>query len=368
MTIGYCNSRTLAISAGIAATGGALAILLCEPVTTGAWRLDHGLLPVIVAITIMAGHLVGSALRDRKVLWALGFALVFSVGTMLTVYASVGTQSEKSGDKAYGVEAHNKAVADKRADLAKEKRDLALAKGMLGNVQSQHLAEGNAGGCKAKCQGLERSITVYAASITGHETMIRKLEIELQALGGERTARPKAEAFATAAAVFGFERQRVETAATVLEPFAYSLLLELAAIVAFGYAFGNRRSPIPVPPVSATAASATVAETALAAPAVVAAPTAPTPPAAPTPSRGGNRCRRLREKRVATRAAAEADVIHLVARGERLPSQHVLAQRWGVNKGTVSKWLSNFEQRSRVVRTVAGRTKQVAAAPLRVAA
>ena len=91
----YHTGRTLAISVGVAATGGALAILLADPIMTGNWRLDHVLLPVIVAITIASGHLCGCACAGWRILPAMGFSLIFLVGTVLTVYSSVGAQ--KSG-------------------------------------------------------------------------------------------------------------------------------------------------------------------------------------------------------------------------------------------------------------------------------
>lgn len=339
----YHNGRCLAIVAGIAATIGALAILLADPITTGAWKLEHFLLPVIVAITIAAGHLVGSALQARKVLAGLGFAVIFMIGTVLTVYSSVGSQKAASGDRALTVEAHNAAIKAKQADVATEKRNLAIARDMLTNVKSQHLAESKQGGCKAKCQGIERSMTVYQSSIVGHETTIKRLEGELAALGGEKVARPKASAFAEAAAVFGFDRARVETAATILEPFAYSLLLELTAIVAFGFGFSHRAT-VAKADVSRATVRATVAEM-----------------PAPTPPKPGNR-RPVVVRSVATRAAAEADVIQLIGRGQPLPSQDTLARRWGVHKGTASKWLADFEARGIIARHADGRRKIVAAA------
>ena len=231
----------LAIAAGALATFGALAILLAEPWTTGQWRLEHVMLPILVALVIAAGHLVGDALRDRRWLHAAGFALVFVFGTALTVYSSVGAQKQAGGDRAGAVAVHNTAVRDKAADLAKERADLAIARDMLRNVQRQHAEESRRGGCRAACQGLERSITVYTASITGHETRIARLEADLRTLGGERVARPKAQALADVLAVFGFDRRRVETASTVLEAPAYSLTLELMAIAAFGFGFARSR-------------------------------------------------------------------------------------------------------------------------------
>ena len=223
---------------------------------------------------------------------------------------------------------------------------------MLRNVQKQHAAEAASGGCKARCQGIERSITVYTASITGHEATIKRHEAELASMGGKKVARPKAAAFATAAAIFGADRARVEAAAIILEPFAYSLLLELTAIVAFGYAFGHRRQPV----------SATVAEptaTARGSRATVPATVADKPE--PTPPKTGNR-RLVAVRSVATRAAAEADVVQLIGRGQPLPSQDVLAMRWNVHKGTASKWLADFEARGIISRRIEGRCKIVAAA------
>jgi hypothetical protein len=67
-------------------------------------------------------------------------------------------------------------------------------------------------------------------------------------------------------------------------------------------------------------------------------------------------------RRVATRDAAEADVILLVAFGQPIPSQDTLAARWDVHKGTASKWLRDFECRGIIRRSVVGRCKMVASA------
>jgi hypothetical protein len=63
-----------------------------------------------------------------------------------------------------------------------------------------------------------------------------------------------------------------------------------------------------------------------------------------------------------TRAAAETDLMELLARGAPIPSQDALAARWGVHKGTAAKWLGDFESRGIISRSVVGRCKMVAAA------
>ena len=58
----YTKPQIMAIGVGIVAGGAALAILLQEPVVTGRWRLEHFLLPAIVAIAIEIGR---ASCRER---------------------------------------------------------------------------------------------------------------------------------------------------------------------------------------------------------------------------------------------------------------------------------------------------------------
>jgi hypothetical protein len=76
----------------------------------------------------------------------------------------------------------------------------------------------------------------------------------------------------------------------------------------------------------------------------------------PVPPNGGNR------RPAYTRAAASADVVALVGRGQPIPSQKTLSERWGVPKGTTAKWLRRFEADGLIVRETVGRCKVVRAA------
>jgi hypothetical protein len=67
-------------------------------------------------------------------------------------------------------------------------------------------------------------------------------------------------------------------------------------------------------------------------------------------------------KRAYSRHEARADVIALVNRRQPIPSQDMLSDRWGVPKGTTSRWLDVFEAEGLVRRQVAGRYKIVRAA------
>lgn len=231
----YHARSWLAIATGIVASLGALAILLQDPITTHQWRLDHGLLPIVVAVTIAAGHLLGTALRWKRFISAVGFLAIFLFGTALTVYSSVGSQKAQSGDKALSVEHHNKAVAEKRSELENSRVRLAHAENMV----EKEVANKR---CAQACQSWKDRV----AEIRSHRAI---LEVQLERLGSEKIARPKARALAEAAVIFGFDQRQIETAASVLEPFAYSLLLELSAIVAFGFGFGHNRPATVAQPV-----------------------------------------------------------------------------------------------------------------------
>jgi hypothetical protein len=173
---------------------------------------------------------------------------------------------------------------------------------------------------------------------------VKALEADLASLGPPMTVSPKADRMAQLAAVFGGDFSKWKSALILVEPFLWTVFFELGSVVSLGFAFGHRnRATVAKPRIIGATEAATVV------------PVASNDPE-PLPPKGGNR------RRVATKAAAEADVIQLVARGEPIPSQDTLAERWGVHKGTASKWLRDFESRGILRRQVVGRCKMVAAA------
>jgi hypothetical protein len=342
------SAQWLSIVAGTAATLGALAILLADPLVTGNWRLEHGLLPVIVGVTIAACHLVSSARSDRHRGSAAGFAFAFVVGTCLTVYCSVGSQKASTGDKAATVEASNKIVTEKTAALAAARKRLVYAEGQITK---------NTDECKGRCANWKQR----AGEINSHIAII---EAELRQLGGRKAVHPRAEAAADLLAVFGANRDNVIQIATVIEPFAFSLFLEIMAIVAFGFGFAPRRT---------VARTVTVrhAEPTEPAPKPNDAPNRSEPPAelpnrSPEPSPAPKKpakpaaepCRTVR----ISKNQAAAELVTKLARGEQFGSQDELANRWHRSKSTVSEWLGEWERGGLIpVRQQDGRRKRVAA-------
>lgn len=346
------RAQWLARASGLAATAGALAILLSDAIRTGHWELEHALLPIVVGITITSGHLIGSALREWRVLSAIGFVALFALGTLATVYNSVGRQAATADHAALTADDHNAARASIERDLVATRKKLSdaefyVAWEIAGRPRDKSGTPTLTGkptgttGCGAGCNGWQKQADKYSDEIT-------RLEARRAALGPAAITSPKADRAAKVAALFGFERDRTKETFHLIEPFIYALLFELAAIVAFGYGFAHRATRKPSVSDSRQTSFPSITLETVALPA-----NDETPPVPPKP---GNR------RPVSTKAAAQADIIQLVTRRETIPSQDTLANRWGVAKGTVSKWLADFERRGLIQRETVGRCKMVAAA------
>lgn len=329
----YSRPAWLAITVGVAATGGALAILLADPVTTGIWRLDHVLLPVVVAITIAAGHLCGSALRGWRILPAMGFALIFAVGTVLTVYSSVGAQKSGAGARQEAaVVSHNEALAAKKAELGRAKVRFEQA-----NTMADREMTGSR--CGVRCEDWKTRAREVAAHVA-------QIEGELQGLGAPQVAPSRARPFAEALGVVsGLDVAKVEKIATTFEPFAFSLLFELTAIVAFGFGFGGkpgRREPKAAAPPQASDTSGKVV------------PMTTAPKVKPVQA--------ITERDFETDPITDdelAELRRIVGTGG--VNNRTLASRMGCSEGQASKLVTAAVAAGKVSRTKAGREVRIAA-------
>jgi len=147
------------------------------------------------------------------------------------------------------------------------------------------------------------------------------------------------------AALTGRETATAKSVLVLIEPFTYAVIFEGAALVCFGFAFARNSKP---------GASGRLPERQSEAPMK----------AANDPGNGGNPGGNPgnRRRKPFAKANARADVIDLVARRQAIPSQETLSDRWGVGKGTVSKWLATFETEGLIARETIGRCKAVIAA------
>src|SRR5262245_7603209 len=102
------TARGAALALGCAASGGAISILLHDDWASGRWSDGFVLVPWRPGSAGTAGHPAAMALRDRSILSATGFALAFSLGTVLTVYTSVSKQATTTDAKTLATVASNK--------------------------------------------------------------------------------------------------------------------------------------------------------------------------------------------------------------------------------------------------------------------
>ncbi len=225
----YHIASRLAIAVGIAASGCALGILLQDAIRTGIFTLEHALIPGMVGIAIAAGHLVGTALRSRKYLSALGFAVSFALATLLTVYTSVSKQADQSETVISAVSVTNTARKGKEDELARTRTRYEQA-----NVMAEREMTGQK--CLARCADWKTRSAEVAARV-------EKLEGELKDMAPPKPVTVGADKMAKVITMFVVQDvERVKAMLLLLEPFAKALLFELTAIVAFGFGFGHRRA------------------------------------------------------------------------------------------------------------------------------
>jgi len=223
----------VAIAAGVAATVAALGILLSDAITTGHWSLDHGLMPLTVGITILSGHLIGTAFRSWRVLSAAGFALLFVVGTSLTVYTSVGRQAKTADTEMLALTAGNEEIARLKSDAESIRQTLQYA----------------VPDAKAECKGAPDPLPVKgwpeckrkSASVEAFTEKLERTEARLQKLGAPKPVAPRADRAAEVLALAGIDKAKAKRAFVLFEPFAFALFFELSAIVAFGFGFSGSR-------------------------------------------------------------------------------------------------------------------------------
>lgn len=362
--------RAVALVAGVIFTAGALAILIEEVILGSApFGLKHALTITIMSGTMLTGHLVVEAWRSRHVLGALGFAVLFLTGTALVVYKSTGRQAEHT----FQSQAEADQAAESRAAL---KAALGRSEAMLADAQRDLARECKSGRGK-RCQGIEATIGVYEAAIKGHRA-------DLDRLGPPKPVAPEAENFAALAAVFGADKAKVKAASLLVVPFIQTVLFELGGIWCLGFAFRHRAQIARAPasegvnlqrnqdsatrPAWQPTATET-AQTSFAHPMLLATggvtdcnalprEVLPFPRRKPgNPGDGGNcgnpkpdnpRNAGPHSGRTFSKAEAERDIVTLLATGATVDEQNDLADRWTVNKGTVSKWLRDWREQGLV--------------------
>lgn len=238
----HTTGRWMALAAAVLGVIGALAILCQDAIFSGTWTLQHGLIPVIMAIQILTAHSFLTACRLRRFLSAAGFLIVASAGTWGLLYTSVGKQSEVAATS----DAAAEDVNNRRADLLKR---LAANQDMLDGAR-QKLADECGTGKGRKCEGKAATVKVYDDAVKG-------VIADLEKIGPAKPVAPRAEKMAELiAALRGADKDHVKRVLVLIEPFTYAMICELAALVGFGFFFGHRPALVPNAPAAAAEPSA----------------------------------------------------------------------------------------------------------------
>lgn len=292
-----------AIAGGLVAAAGATALLVRDAWVTG-WTVDLALMPALVGLTVLAGHLFWKALSSGRVVAAGLIAILACYGSLLTVNETMGRRAEIRDGKIMSAEAKQAARISAEAELASVTQTYNWA---LPDMASEcagapdPLPPSGWPKCRSK-RGTVKALEQRVATLKGEVAAIAPAPVDA-----------KTDRVATIAAWFGAPPLAVRGVYGTLEPFLMPIFLELASIVLFSFGLGRGS------------------------------PNAPAP--APSQSIITNDDEPIASK---SKDEALADLQTLLKIGQTVPSQDWLADRWKISKGTVSKWLSEWEASSTV--------------------
>lgn len=273
---------------------GATALLCEDALRTGHLTVTHALQPLLTAGTVAAAVWVHRARWFAKP----GFLALALLGSVVTVYGTMGRQAESGDARQADAVAANAALSRKQADLTHAKAEQAKECRVIGK----------------RCQAWNERVDKLTSELEGRAPV---------------TVDPRQAAVVKLATLASLDGAHVAQVVAALDPIALPLFLELGSVLFFAAAFpkpARKRQQLSGKPEQFPAtdeASEKVSTLSL------------------------------------TRDAALEDFRKLRETG----AQKVLASRWGVTEGTVSKWLATWEGEGLVNRRRSGKERPVLALP-----
>jgi hypothetical protein len=279
--------------------------------------------------TFASGHLLSEQLRQRRLLPTLGLLLLFCAGTFYCVTASGGRNAASSGANAELVHKDND-------DRARVEADLKTAKDRLKEAQDKE-ADECASGPGTKCKGRK-------ATREERQTYVNVLEAQLRLMDPQRSEYPELRHAAKLfASIVSASEQTIFDRLVLWFPFVKAIFAEIATLVFGAIGFGHRKPMETVLPKLETL-SRKPRETLI----------------ARKPKQSFGFLPRKQSGKPFSKDEALADLLAYVARNGSLPSQDTLKARFGVgSKGTVSKWLAEWEAKGLISRSQVGRCKEI---------
>ena len=222
----YHVHSTPAIVGGLLSAIGSCALLLADVGSIGNLTVDKALMPVLVGLTVLTGHLAWQAWAELKLLSCAGLFVVSSVGVALTVTDAMGRRAEVRDS---GVRLADDAET-RRAALT---RKMAEAVEILESHRTARDKECATGKGKL-CDGKSYTVSTWEAAVAGYEAQIGRLP-------KPRPVDAKGQRVGAIAGMVGLDGKTAQARFALLEPFMLPALLELASIVLFGFGVGHAR-------------------------------------------------------------------------------------------------------------------------------
>ena len=225
----YLHSLPSTVGGIIAATA-AIALLTRDGINNGI-TLEHALMPVLVGLTVLAGHEAWRALKEAKLLSA-AFMLVLAVfGSGIIVTETMGRRAETRDAKVAQATKTVDQYATIAADYQRASKLVAEAEGWVANECRS--------GAGAKCKGNQFVLAQRAA-------YAKELKGQLEQAAAPAPVDSKADKIAYWAALLGASKSVAKEVFQNLDPFTLSLFLELGAVAFFGFGVRTRKVSVSV--------------------------------------------------------------------------------------------------------------------------
>ena len=185
---------------------GATAILCEDVFHSGPFSITHGLQPLLTAGTVAA------AVWVHKARWLAkpAFLLLAIIGSLATIYGTMGRQATARDDSEATIQATNRTYGDKTVELKAAKVEQAR-----------------------ECKTIGKRCEAWNARVD-------KLTAELSGIVVKNTD-PRADAVARIVTLVGGNGAKVREIVAALDPLLLPLFLEFGSIVFFAVAFPHRK-------------------------------------------------------------------------------------------------------------------------------
>lgn len=215
---------------GIVAAGAAIALLTRDGIQNGL-TLEHGLMPVLVFLTVLFGHEAFRALKEVKLLSAVLMLALAAFGSVIIVSETMGRRAENRDAK---IAQASKTVEQYAVIAADYQRAAALV------AQSeQWTAAECATGRGKKCEG-------QTFTLNQRKAHAEKLKAQLEQAAAPAPVDSKADKIAYWAALLGATKATAKEVFQNMDPFMLSLFLELGAVAGFGFGVRSRKVSVSV--------------------------------------------------------------------------------------------------------------------------